>query len=256
MRHHIALALFLAGLVVSGCNLVGAGGPVLEGRTFLSSSVTQNGKDRPLVPGTQVRLTFKDGNVGVSAGCNSIGGTYRLEGDRLRVEAVGMTEMGCDEPRHAQDEWLSTFLASGPSVALADGGVVLASGDTTITLTDREIADPDRRLVGPIWTVTSIRTDDMMMSMPAGAPATLRFTGDGNVELATGCNQGSAVVTEAEDGMRFGQILLTKRACQGPGAEIEAAVLAVLRAESVRWSIDAANLTLDAGNRGLVLSAP
>ncbi len=230
---------------------------MLEGRTFLSSAVTQNGVDRPLVPGTQVRLSFKDGNVGASAGCNSIGGTYRLEGDRLRVEAAGMTEMGCDEPRHAQDEWLSAFLSAGPSVTVADGGVILASGDTTIRLTDREIADPDRRLVGPLWTVTSIRTDDMMMSLADGPPASLQFTGDGNVELSTGCNQGSAVVADAEDGgMRFGQIALTKRACQGPGAEMEAAVLAVLQADSVRWSIDAANLTLDAGNRGLVLSAP
>lgn len=255
--HHLRVALLLAVAVLSGCNLTGAPGRTLEGRTFLSSAVTQGGADRPLVPGTQVRLHFQDGNVGASAGCNSIGGTYRLDGDRLVFEGGGMTEMGCDEPRHAQDGWLAEFLGSRPAVTFAGDEIALASGDTVIRLTDREVADPDRPLVGPAWTVTSIRTDDMMMSIPDGGTATLRFTGRGGVELATGCNQGSATVTDAGGGaLRFSEILLTKRACVDVGGDMEQAMLAVLQAESVRWSIDAGDLTLDAGNRGLVLSAP
>src|SRR5690348_6971696 len=34
----------------------------LWGRTFLSTMVTENGHDRPLVPGTTLRLIFQDGD--------------------------------------------------------------------------------------------------------------------------------------------------------------------------------------------------
>lgn len=255
--HHLRVALLLTVVLISGCNPVGAPTMTLEGRTFLSSAVTQGGVDRPLVPGTQVRLQIQDGNVGASAGCNSIGGTYRIDGDRFVFEGGSMTEMGCDEPRDEQDDWLAEFLGSRPAVTFDGDDIALAAGDTVIRLTDREVVDPDRPLVGPLWTVTSIRTGDMMMAMADGAAATLRFTGDGGAELATGCNQGSAVVGDAGGGaLRFSQIALTKRACIDVGADMEQAMLAVLRAESVSWSIDAGNLTLNAGDRGLVLSTP
>ena len=46
----------------------------LVGRTFLSNDVTVNDQAYPLVKGSQLRLTFEDGTIGASAGCNSMGG--------------------------------------------------------------------------------------------------------------------------------------------------------------------------------------
>src|SRR5687767_13306695 len=86
----------------------------LDGRQFLSTHVTVGGAPFALVPNTQIRLSFSDGtNLGGSAGCNIFGGTYVLDGDRIVWTGGGMTEMGCDDPRHAQDDWLTAFLASG-----------------------------------------------------------------------------------------------------------------------------------------------
>src|SRR5262245_14958402 len=50
----------------------------LDGRTFLSTTVTEQGKDRALVSGTRVSLTFQEGRVGANAGCNSMSGEFSI----------------------------------------------------------------------------------------------------------------------------------------------------------------------------------
>ncbi|MER3417918.1 MAG: hypothetical protein C4343_02130, partial [Chloroflexota bacterium] len=100
----------------------GAGPNGLDGRTFISTQVTVDGRPRGLVPGTRILLDVRDGRIGASAGCNQLGGRYRLDGDVLVVTGAAVTEMGCDPARHAQDEWLFDLLGRGPVVRL-NGGV-------------------------------------------------------------------------------------------------------------------------------------
>jgi hypothetical protein len=58
-------------------------------RTFLSTAITDGGAPHDLVAGTRIRLTFgTDGQLGVSAGCNMMGGSYRLDGDILRLRVA------------------------------------------------------------------------------------------------------------------------------------------------------------------------
>lgn len=47
--------------------------------------------DRPL------QLDFADGHVGISGGCNRIGGSYAIEGQRLQVGELVQTLMACPE---------------------------------------------------------------------------------------------------------------------------------------------------------------
>jgi heat shock protein HslJ len=208
------------------------------------------------VAGTQIRLVFQpDGSLGVTAGCNHIGGTYRIDGTTLLVGAGAMTDMGCDEPRHAQDEWIVGVLTSKPTLALAGADLRLTAGTVSIHLVDREVADPDRPLTGTRWTVDSIRARDAVSSIPAGAVATLVIAADGTVAVETGCNSGSGHVTATGDQLRFSDLATTKRGCLDGAGELERAVLGVLGAESIRWSIEADRLVLDAGEVGLELRA-
>ncbi|MEX2012018.1 MAG: META domain-containing protein [Chloroflexota bacterium] len=240
-------------ILLAGCS--GAAAAPLEGRTFLSTGVTDKGAARPLVPGTTIRLTFaKDGALGVNAGCNHMGGTYRMDGSTLRFEGGAMTDMGCDEPRHKQDEWVSGFLGSRPTVALAGNDLILTAGDVAIRLLDREIADPDLPLVGPTWTVNSIVSGDATSSIAEGVNATLTFSADGRVAVQTGCNQGGGSYAVEGNRMRIAEIVLTKMACDGPRGQTEAAVLAVLQADTLTHATDAGSLTLQAGPQGLVLA--
>ena len=227
--------------------------PTLDGRVFLSTSVTQDGAIRPLVTGTRTRLAFGDGALTASAGCNTMGGTVRLDAGVLVLDGGAMTEIGCDEARHAQDTWLFDFLAGRPTVRLSGNELELDGGGTVIRLIDREIAEPDLEPTGTLWTVDSIIAGDAVSSVPGGVTATVRLLPGGDLALDTGCNTGSG--RYAIDGtiVRFMDIALTKRACDGPAGTMEGAVLAVVGADAVSWSIDSSSLTLQAGSAGLIL---
>ncbi|HEU0235637.1 MAG TPA: META domain-containing protein [Candidatus Limnocylindrales bacterium] len=227
--------------------------PTLDGRVFLSTSVTQDGADRPLVPGTRIRLGFGDGGLTASVGCNTMGGTVRLDGGVLVLDGGAMTEMGCDEARHAQDSWLFDILGGRPTVRLAGNELEIQSGETVIRLLDREVAEPDLEPIGTLWTVDSIISGDAVSSVPAGVTATLRLLPGGDLALDTGCNTGSGHFVIDGATIRFSDIGLTKRACDGPAGAMEGAVLAVVAADAVSWSIDANSLTLGAGSAGLIL---
>jgi heat shock protein HslJ len=227
----------------------------VTGRSFLSTAVTVAGKSFDLVPNTRIRLNFgADGNLGASAGCNSIGGQYAIVDGVLRFQGGGMTEMGCDQPRHDQDDWLSRFLATNPTVALAGSDLVLSAGDTVITLGDREVVEPDLPLTGTVWTVNTIFSGDTASSIPGDAVSTLEFFADGKVTLNTGCNQGGGTATVEGATITFSDIVTTDMACGGARGELESAVISVLNAGPVTWSIDANGLTLMSGASGLGLS--
>jgi heat shock protein HslJ len=243
------LSMLLA-LALSACAAIS--GPTLDGTKWLSTSATEDGADRPLVDGTRISLRFADGQLTASAGCNTIGGAYRIDGDVLVFEGGAMTEMGCDDERHAQDEWLVAFLGSRPTIAQEADKLTLTSGATVIALRDREVAEPDLPLTGTTWTLTSIVSGDAVSSVPDEALATLGFTDDGRIEVDTGCNTGGGRYEVTDGTMRISDLFTTLRGCHGALADVEAAVVDVLTAEEITWTIDASSLTLMAGKDGLV----
>jgi heat shock protein HslJ len=228
----------------------------LDGRTFLSTEVSQDGAPRPLVPGTRIRIAFSAGRISASAGCNLLGGSYRLDGDRLIVDSLATTDMGCDPARHEQDAWLAAVLGGRPLVQLVGNDLSLQREGTLIKLLDRRIADPDQPLSGPTWRVESIVTGQTVSSVPAEVVASLTFAPDGRIAVETGCNSGGGTYTVDGRSILLSSIVLTKRACPGPAGDLEQAMVAVLQAESVSFTIEARALTLSAGERGLGLRAP
>lgn len=245
------LALILLASL-AGCQA--AASLTLTGREFLSNGITDGGAAFQLVPGTRVRLSFTEANLTASGGCNIFGAAYRIEGGRLVIDGGAMTEMGCDDAREKQDQWLFAFLGSKPGTTLAGTDLTLDNGRTIMRLVDRTIAEPDLNIVGPTWTVTSIIEGDAVSSAPAGATATLIFANDGSVEVNAGCNRGRGSWAAEGSGVTFREVALTKMACADPAGALETAVLAVINAGSVQASIRANVLTLQAGGRGLQLT--
>jgi len=251
---HLATGLALVAILATAVGCAGSTVSVAD-RTFLSVAVTDGGAVRPLVPGTRIRLDFRATDLGASAGCNSIGGTYRIENGRLVFEGGAMTEMGCDQERHAQDDWLSELLASKPTARLTGDELILESGTIVIRLLDRKIVEPDVALTGPTWTVVSIISGDAVSSIPDGAVATLDFKADGTLSVNTGCNQGGGTWKAVGTGIEVSALMLTKKACQGAGGQLESAVVGVLGAGQIVAAISSNMLTLQAGGNGLQLRA-
>ena len=253
-RNSLAAALAIVLLAsVAGCQA--AASSSLAGREFLSNGITDGGAPFALVPRTGVRLSFTDANVTASAGCNTFGATYRVEGGRVVIDGGAMTEMGCDDARDRQDNWLFAFLGSKPAATLAGTDLTLDNGQTIMRLVDRSVAEPDLNIVGPTWTVTSIIEGDAVSSVPAGVSATLVLRDDGSVDVNAGCNRGRGSWTTQGSEIAFRDVFLTKMACDGPAGAMEDAVLAVIDQGSVQASIRANVLTLQAGGRGLQLTA-
>lgn len=252
------LAALTAGLLaaaLAGCasGRPGGGGPGtgaapdgLEGRTFLSVEVT----GATLVPGTQVRLSFDDGRMGASAGCNQMSGPYAWDGARLTVDDLAMTEMGCDPDRHAQDTWLADLLTSKPGLVLDGDSLVLTGTASEVRMSDREVVQPDRPLRGTRWEVDTIIQGEAASSTPDGASAYLVFEGPepaaaiNSVNGNTGCNQivGDVVVTD--DSITFSAVIGTQIACTGAADVLERALLALFDGRPIAYTIEADHLTL------------
>lgn len=228
----------------------------LQGRVFLSQSVTENGAARPLVEGTRLRLQFhEDARLSASAGCNTLGARYQIDGGALVLQDAAVTEIGCDPRLHAQDEWYFGFLGSRPSVAASGDSLVLDGGGTRIEYLDQEVATPDLPLAGPRWTVDTIIQGGAAMHAAWPAPATLLFREEGTVEVFTGCNSGSGNYRVDGETITFESVVITLRACEDEDLQrLEEAVLDVVGSSTpVEWEITVNRLSLRVGEVGLDL---
>jgi heat shock protein HslJ len=243
-------------LLLSACAAANAGGGLsLDGRTFLSTDVTDGGNAHQLVAQTRIRISFTNGQISLSAGCNTMGGTYKVRNGLLNVGELATTDMGCDQVRIAQDEWLAGFITAGPTVRLDGNDLRLTSGQTVIKLLDREVAEPDQPLIGPTWTVVSVISGDAVSSVPDGVVATVQFTADGQVLINSGCNGAGGTYTVRRGTLVFSDIVTELKLCADQRFNMEAAVLGVVRAGEVPYTIEAKLLTLTAGDKGLQLRA-
>lgn len=69
-----------------------------------------------VIIGTELTMSFADGTVGGSAGCNQYSGPYELNGDQISVGPLANTERACSEPEGIMQQE-SEFLAALQSAA-------------------------------------------------------------------------------------------------------------------------------------------
>ena len=158
-----------------------------------------------------------------------MGGSYTITDGKLAVGAMMTTEMACEEPLMAQDQWISAFV-NGAAVALEGDTLTLAKDGVIVTATDREVAKPDLPVEGTVWMVEGLVSNQAVSSMPAGVEASLVFA-DGKVAVDTGCNNGNGAAEIGDTSITFGPVATTKMFCEGAAGEVEQQVLGVLTGE-------------------------
>jgi heat shock protein HslJ len=181
-----------------------------------------------------------------------MGGRYSIDGDRLTTNQLSMTEMGCEQPRMLQDDWLARFLTD-VAFRLEGDTLVLTDGIVRLTLLDEEVATPDQPLEGTRWVLDGIVAGDAVSSVPVGVSASIRVAA-GRIDVEAGCNAGGGAIAVTADTLTFSPIGLTKKACEPAVMAVEATVITVLSG-AVDYAIDADVLTLDTGNAGLIFRA-
>lgn len=208
MTRLILAVLVVFTLLVAACgdgDSVTSGAAELDGRQFIAVTVEEGGAARPLVDGTRIDVRFDDGNIGLSAGCNSMGATYRIDDGVLIVDDMAMTAMGCDPARHAQDDFLASFVADGPEVVLEGDRLRLIATDVVIELDDRRLVEPDHPIVGTTWEVTGFIDGETATSFAVGTPGRLVFDGESTLVGFDGCAEFTMNV-ELSDGSIGGPV--------------------------------------------------
>ena len=217
----------------------------LVGRTFIGDDVKVNKEPYHLAKNSTLRISFDEGSVGASAGCNSMSGSATWDDGVLVVdqETLSMTEMGCQADLMDQDLWLAEFLTSKPRLTESADTLTMASGDTVIVLVDEEAAVPDLDVTGTKWQLDSITAGGAVSSVPSGVSSTIEFDDNGFVSTFLGCNWGRGSYGVRDDVLTIEPLATTRKACPPPGSDVESEILSFLQGE-LEYSIDGESLVL------------
>jgi heat shock protein HslJ len=102
----------------------------LEGRTFAANETDGH----TIVEGSRITITFSaDDMLAVETGCNTLTGSYTIDGDVLTTGEMAQTLMACEEALSAQEQWINDLLASNPTIELEGSELELSSGDNSIS---------------------------------------------------------------------------------------------------------------------------
>ena len=247
------IALAGAGLLVAttACGNESAAGASLSGKSYLSTTVTEDGKPKQLAPQTRVRLQFTDdGRLVADAGCNSMQSEVSTGDGKLTLKGeLASTAMGCPGPRQGQDAWLAKIISAEPTWKLDGSKLDLTAGGTTISLTDRETAEPDLALDGTKWSLDTVITGEVASHQAGSEKAWLTLNGE-RVTGSTGCNELQGKVARGTGTLTFGELATTRRACAGDAAKLETALLNGLKGQ-VSYEVDSNRLKLHTSTGGL-----
>jgi len=260
IRRALMVLLLTALAALSGCD--DGGGrrdrdatvdPGLGPITYVVTSVTQGGRARDLVKGTEIRVRFADATVTLTAGCNTMSGAYTLEESRLTVEMLSMTEMGCDQARMDQDTWLAGLFDKPVQLTTGEEPTIV-SGSTVLAMADRRTVAPDKPLVGTTWLLDSIGGGHGVLgSVPDGSDASLRFS-ETEVTVSDGCNHGTGPVTVTDGSIAFGEVLMTMLPCPSVRGDVSGALRSIVDG-TASYEIEENVLTLRNGDRFLEFRA-
>lgn len=56
------------------------------------------------ITGTTITARFADGQISGSAGCNTYGGVYQVDGSEISISEIYFTEMACMEPEGIMEQ--------------------------------------------------------------------------------------------------------------------------------------------------------
>lgn len=116
----------LALLILSACS---GGNSASVAGTWKLVSYGSASNQTPAVSDVDTSIEFKDGQVNGNVGCNGFGGTYEIDGDKIKFSDVVSTLMFCEGP--VGDQELGTL------AVLRESATYVLDGDT-LTLTSAD----------------------------------------------------------------------------------------------------------------------
>lgn len=221
----------------------------LDGRVFLLQSADGF---RP-VRDTTVRLGFRAGKLSLGAGCNSIFGSFEIRDSLLITGELGATETDCDSALASQDEWLKSFFSAQPALTLVGERLTLKGELAELVFVSREVAQPDRELVGTVWSVDTFLEGGAVSNIFLDPGPTMVFAEDQSVRIDTTCNTATGRYTVGKDRLTVSGLTFSSKVCTGAAKSADAHLRKLLKAGMLTVEIEGGRLTL--GNDSLGISA-
>ncbi len=82
----------------------------------------------------RAQLKFEGDNIAAHAGCNGMGGNWRVRDGRLIAGPLTQTEMYCEGPVWGQEQAIGALLTSAPELKLSGERMVLKSSGHSAVL--------------------------------------------------------------------------------------------------------------------------
>lgn len=129
------LILFLLSMLIAACTSKEAS--PLTG-TWKLTAYGPKETPTPAVTGAEATLTF-DGKGGVTGngGCNSLGGKYKIDGEKITFSDIVSTLMACDDARTAQERAVTQVLSGTATYEIKDKTLTLTNNDTVLILSSQ-----------------------------------------------------------------------------------------------------------------------
>jgi heat shock protein HslJ len=133
-----------------------------------------------------------DGKLGVGADCNSVGGNYKVDGEKLDLEFTVSTLALC--PPDSQAEPFQRLVENATSFAFdPDGHLLLQGDDGTLRLRSS--------LLGVIWEWQEFQSsDDSLLAPRNPEDYTVTFLPAGKLGIQADCNRAKGTYTLGDDG--------------------------------------------------------
>jgi heat shock protein HslJ len=185
----------------------------MEGSEWILSSI--NGQAP--VQGTFITLQFKDGIAGGTSGCNSYGGQYSIEGNRLTISEIASTLMACVEPEGVMEQEQAylqalTELTGTPGAPVRISGDQLelsnSAGQPVMSYTRKQQFDMDpAELVGTAWQLENVDGQKPAWEMTLVMVSADRFSG------FAGCRHMVGTYSAEGDNIRFTSMAMLGEDC-------------------------------------------
>lgn len=176
-------------------------------------------------------VSFEQGRIGGSDGCNLFGASYEVNGSELKIGEVTSTAMACEIGEEFMD-----VLEGAPEWRLDGEELVLESDGDELRF---QAASPEGS-----WRATSFLQGDGVSTLLADTEITADF-GEGALSGSAGCNQYGGGYETRGSSISIEALFATEMACDSPRGimEQERAFLSVLP-RAAEFKLEARNLVL------------
>ena len=135
MKNIARVSIALLILITISITACGTNTGNLENKTWVLESYGNKGNLKAVLEDTEITVTFdsEKGQVSGSSGCNSYGGGYDLDQDKLTIPGPLMgTAMACPEPIMEQEMEYLKALQEAESYKIDSNQLQITSGDNVL----------------------------------------------------------------------------------------------------------------------------